>query len=397
MSSEMISIYGFAFGGRAVGKRADGKVCFVRGAVPGETVEAVIVSDKKNYSEGTLEKIVEPSPVRMAPECPNPCPGCSYTHVPYAMELDWKQRQFRTFAEKAKLRAKTEEFMRPPVGAPCRSQWRNKLKLALEFSENASVRAGYRAENNQTLIEVQDCLLACGPIREVLRSGSWKNTLLPGEKSLTFRHTAKDGVRVFSSGSKELLTEELPPFETFQVPADSFFQVNPFMSGVLARKAAELVSLCNPALMVELYCGCGCFSVVCAEREKNLQCIGIELDAHSVNCAETNALNHGVQSRCKFLAGDAGKTFRRKFPHGLPKNTLLLIDPPRTGLDRNALELLCRSKADFILYVSCAPDTLFRDLAQLEKASYSISESTLLDMFPSTAHFESVTLLKRTI
>jgi len=396
MSSERVLIHGFAFGGRAVGKRADGKVCFVRGAIPGETVEAEIVSERKNYSEGILEKVLEPSPFRMVSECPNPCPGCSYSHVPYSMELEWKQRQFRTFAEKAKLRSKPDDFLRPPVGAPCRLQWRNKLKLALEFSGN-DVRAGYRGEDNRTLIEVRDCPLACAPIREVLRSGRWKESLPPGEESLLLRHTAADGVRIVKKGEKAILTEELSSFGKFRVPSDSFFQVNPSLSGVLAGKAAELVSVCRPERMVELYCGCGCFSILCAEREKELRCFGVELDARSVNCAKENASAHGVGTRCEFVAGDAGKTFRRRYPHGLPPNTLLLVDPPRTGLDHGALDLLRRSRADFILYVSCAPDTLFRDLAELEKASCSISESTLVDMFPSTAHFESVTLLKRTV
>lgn len=395
MSSEKVIIHGFAFGGRAVGKRSDGKVCFVRGAIPGETVEAAIVSERKNYSEGTLERILEPSPSRLVAECPNPCPGCSYSHVPYSMELEWKQRQFRTFAEKAKLRANPDDFLRPPVGAPCRTEWRNKLKLALERTENGGIRAGYRAEDNRTLIEVRDCPLACAPIREVLRSGSWKENLSSGEETLLLRHTSADGVCVVRKGEKEILTEELSSFGCFRVPSDSFFQVNPHLSGVLAEKAAELVSRCHPAGLVELYCGCGCFSILCAEREKDLRCFGVELDVRSVNCAKENAAAHGVGDRCEFVAGDAGKTFRRRYPHGLPANTLLLIDPPRTGLDRGALELLCRSRAAFILYVSCAPDTLFRDLAELEKASYSISESTLLDMFPSTAHFESVTLLKR--
>lgn len=395
MSSERVFIHGFAFGGRAVGKRADGKVCFVRGVIPGETVEATIVTDRKNYSEGTLEKVLEPSPVRIAPECPNPCPGCSYSHVPYSMEVEWKQRQFRTFAEKAGLRAKADDFLRSPVGAPCRLQWRNKLKLALE-SSGSGLRAGYRAEDNRTLIEVRDCPLACGPIREMLRSERWKEELPAGEETLLLRHTAKDGVRLVRKGNKAILTEELFPFGCFRVPSDSFFQVNPFLSGVLAQKAAELVSFCRPERMIELYCGCGCFSILCAEREKELRCVGVELDARSVNCAKDNASAHGVSPRCEFLAGDAGKMFRRRFPRGLPENTLLLVDPPRTGLDRRTLELLCRSKADFILYISCAPDTLFRDLAELEKASYAISESTLLDLFPSTAHFESVTLLKRT-
>ena len=120
MTTEVL-IHGFAFGGRAVGRRPDGKVCFVRGAIPGEKVRVRLVTDKKNYSEGVLEEILTPSPQRLIPECPNCCPGCSYAHIPYEMELEWKQRQFRSFAEKAHLQSRPEDFLGAPVGAPVRT------------------------------------------------------------------------------------------------------------------------------------------------------------------------------------------------------------------------------------------------------------------------------------
>ena len=122
---------------------------------------------------------------------------------------------------------------------------------------------------------------------------------------------------------------------------------------------------------------------------------GIELDAEAVKYAGRNAARHGVPDRTEFLAGDCARIFRAKYPHGLPPRSLLLLDPPRTGLDPAMLKLVCRSGAAAILYVSCSPDTLFRDAAQLEKAGFPIRESRMIDLFPSTAHFESVTLLVR--
>ena len=91
MCIEQVDVYGFTFGGRAVGRRENGKVCFVRGAVPGETVRVKIIADKKSYSEGCLESVLNESPLRVAAGCPNPCPGCSYAHVSYETELEWKQ------------------------------------------------------------------------------------------------------------------------------------------------------------------------------------------------------------------------------------------------------------------------------------------------------------------
>jgi len=395
-SWEEVEIFGFAFGGRAVGHCPDGKVCFVRGAVPGETVRVQLKSNKKNFCEGILQDILIPSPARRQPECPVGCPGCSYAHVPYAMELDWKQRQFRSFAEKTRLQSCPADFLREPVGAPVRTGWRNKIRLSLEFSGDGKVRAGYRGEDNRSLVPVEDCPLAVPAIRETLKDNRWRSRLAGKEKTVTFRWTAHDGVVCFSDrAEKRLLTDELTGFGAFQVGAVSFFQINPFMSGTLAGEVVRLVRAANPELLAELYCGCGCFSIACAEQMPDLNTFGVELDPVSIRCARANAIGHGVSDRTEFAAGDSAEVFRRKYPNGLPPNSLLLVDPPRTGLDKAALGLVGKSRADRIIYVSCSPDTLFRDLAYLERCSFRIRESRLLDMFPSTAHFESITELVR--
>ena len=396
MKSEAeVLIHGFAFGGRAVGRRPDGKVCFVRGAVPGETVRVKITAEKKNYSEGVLNEILTPSEQRSIPDCPNRCPGCSYAHVPYEMELEWKQRQFRTFAEKAGLRSRPSDFLRGPEGAPVRTGWRNKIRLSLESASDRTVRAGYRDEDNRTLIPVSDCLLAVPEIREELKQGGWRGSLTGKEKNITFRWTRHDGVRHYCGcGGPEPVTDEISGFGFFQTGESSFFQINPYMSGKLAGEVLRLAEMTAPKQMVELYCGCGCFSIICAEKLAGLQAFGIELDADAVRYAKKNAELHGVAGRAAFAAGDCAQVFRKSYPAGLPAGSLLLVDPPRTGLDPAALELVRQSNASGIIYVSCSPDTLFRDLSRLE-TTYRIRESHLLDMFPSTAHFESVTFLEK--
>ena len=388
-----MTVSGFAFGGRAVGRGPDGKVCFVRGAVPGETVRVRLTAEKKNYSEGVLTAVTKPSPQRLIPPCPNPCPGCSYAQVPYECELEWKQRQFRSLAEKAHLQSDPAQFLRGPVGAPGRIGWRNKIRLSLEFSPDGSVRAGYRAEDNRTLIPVRECLLAAPEINAALRSGEWQKDLTGREKTVTFRRTEADGVCFWTdrNAPSGLLTEKLDGFGEFQVGADSFFQIDPAMSGRLAAEAVRLAETVGPALLAELYCGCGVFSILCAERLPALRTFGIELDPGAIVCARKNAERHGVADRTEFIAGDSAEMFRKRWPRGLPPGTLLLVDPPRTGLDPAMRELIGRSHAAGIIYISCGPDTLFRDLAQLENSGYRIRESRLFDLFPSTAHFESVT------
>ena len=391
-----VQIHGFAFGGRAVGRDPEGKVCFVRGAVPGETVLVGLTADKKSYSEGVLERVVAESSVRLVPECPNQCPGCSYVHVPYEMELEWKQRQFRSFAEKAHLASGPADFLQPPVGSPVRPGWRSKIRLSLEKTPTGPIQAGYRGEDNRTLIPVTDCPLAVPAIRDALRAGEWRKQLTGDEKTVTFRWTRPDGLRIYTDrGGSALILDELKGFGLFETGESSFFQINPYMSGTLAGEVLRLVRLAEPDLLAELYCGCGCFSILCAEHLPGLHAWGAELDPLAVRCAAKNAGRHGTSGRTVFDTGDSAKNFRKKFPRGLPPNTLLLVDPPRTGLDPDALETIARSGAETILYVSCSPDTLFRDLRRLENAAYRIRESRLLDLFPSTAHFESITYLYR--
>ena len=389
-----IRIHGFAFGGRAVGRDSQGKVCFVRGAVPGETVQVSLTADKKNYSEGILTVVKAASPARLLPACPNPCPGCSYAHIPYEMELEWKQRQFRFFAEKARLRSDPGDFLRNPTGAPARTGWRSKIRLSLDRTPDGGIQAGYRGEDNRTLIPVTDCPLAVPAIREALRSGQWRNLLTGREKTVTFRWTRPDGLRIYTDrGGTALIRDELDGFGIFETGERSFFQINPQMSGKLAGEVLERVRSAAPALLAELYCGCGCFSILCAEHLPGLRAWGVELDPLAVRCAAGNARRRGVADRVGFEAGDSAKVLRERYPQGLPPDSLLLVDPPRTGLDPSALKLIARSRAKWILYVSCSPDTLFRDLSQLEEADYRITESRLLDLFPSTAHFESITVL----
>ena len=403
MSMEKLSVHGFAFGGESVGRLENGKVCFLRGGIPGEELSVRITSEKKSYCRGELLEILQRSPFRLQEDdlpCPLGCPGCSYTHIPYALELEWKEKIFRSFAEKARLEyASAGEFLLAATGAGKVDSYRNKIRLSLEFPHGKeSVRAGYRGEDNVTLLEISDCPLAHPAIRETLRSGIWKETLCGTEKSVTFRRTEKDGcVFFFDKGDpSHILTETLGDHGEFRVAENAFFQVNSFMSGVLAQKVADYVKKTDCTFMTELYCGCGCFSIVSAQQQESLHCLGIELENSSVKLAGENAIAHSVADRCSFLAGDSAKVFRRNFPRGLKKNSLLLVDPPRTGMDQKAVKLVAESNADFLIYVSCSPDTLFRDLVTLEKyGAYRVRESSVVDLFPRTGHFESITFCER--
>lgn len=220
------------------------------------------------------------------------------------------------------------------------------------------------------------------PAREKLRPGD----------TVTWRWTLSDGViRYTRRAPKRMLTETLHRHGTFQVPAGSFFQVNISVAALLADRVIRLVSDAAPEELLELYCGVGLFSVLAAKHCPSLTCFGMELDPYAIQAACRNAKFHGVASRCRFESGDASHFT------GItnPRRGMVLLDPPRTGLSPEGTSRLRDLAPRWILYISCAPDTLCRDLARLGAGSeYRVCSSGLLDMFPGTPHFESVTLLE---
>lgn len=379
--SEKATIRAFANGGEAVGTLESGKTVFVRGAIPGEVVEVEIFQDKNRYSKGRLLNIIEESSERIASFCPEfpRCPGCSYCHVPYRIELEWKQKQLEYL-----LRDFEGIVYNSPVGAPGRTHWRNKLTLHIENS-----RCGYRSDDNTTLVPVTSCAIAAEPINEKIASLDLRQ-----EKSVILRYTPQEGVAVFDreKGCRKIITEHLREAGVFKVAADGFFQTNPEIADKLLSYVVSEVQAANCRELCELYCGVGVFSIACAGKIPELRCTGVEISKDSVIRCRNNAANHNVSERCRFHAGDAGTLFSRYKPQN--SDFLLLVDPPRTGMDKNMINCIKRHHPAQLIYISCAADTLARDLRNLA-SDYTIDRVTLFDMFPSTAHFETVTVLKR--
>ena len=379
-----------AFGGDGVGRLPDGKVCFIPGALPGETVRAEITHEAKSFSRAGLLDVTAASPDRIEPDCPfaGTCPGCVYRHAAYECELEWKNRQFTDFLTRGNPAADSIEFL-PPLGAPSRNGCRNKLTFV---SENGAFC--YRGLDNKTAVPVQDCLLGHSTIRELL---STAEPGADGEKR-TFRRTIHDGA--LDSGSEKWqklthLTEQLGPYGEFRVPKASFFQVNIDMAPKLAERVLTLLKETGAEQLLELYCGAGVFSILAAEAVPGLTARAVELDKAAIGAARFNAGNHGVSGRCTFLAADAGAAFRRLSESCDPAKCCVLVDPPRTGLPASLTREIGKFAPMAVLYVSCGPDTLRRDADRLAEHGYRIQTAGMIDMFPATGHFESVTLFRR--
>ena len=381
-----------AFGGDGVGRLPDGKVCFVPGALPGETVRAEIAHEAKSFARAGILDVLTASPERIEPDCPlaGTCPGCAYRHASYACELEWKSRQFSDFLTRGNPAAGSIEFL-PPLGAPSRNGCRNKLTFV---SENGHFC--YRGFDNRTAVPVKDCLLGHPAIRELLASAEPSAN---GTKR-TFRWTLHDGA--LDSGTDAWrrlphLTERLGDFGEFQVPKTSFFQVNPDMAPKLAERVLSFLKETGAERLLELYCGAGVFSILAAEAVPGLSARAVELDKAAIGAAEINAARHGVSGRCTFLAADAGEAFRTLASSCDPARCCVLVDPPRTGLPASLVHEIGQFGPAAVLYVSCAPDTLRRDADRLAEHGYVIRKAGMVDMFPATGHFESVSLFRRSV
>lgn len=384
MSRIPVQAEGFAYGGEAFGRLPDGRICFFRGGVPGETAELELGCVKRSFARGVLRSVPEPSPERLSPECPlavrpgggNFCPGCSFQQVSYPVELYWKQRQLTDFMVRGKLA--DASALDEPVPAPSRFGWRNRLKLT-----RSGGKTGFFSEDNVSIVPVGRCPLAAAALNSRLAE-------LPdeaGDGEIFLRWTEADGV-VVNAGAREL-TERLEEFGSFAVPASSFFQTNTRVAAQLLRGAVGMLKEIGARRLLELYCGVGVFSLAAAQMIPELRAFGVELDARAIGCAKRNAEARQVADRCRFTVGNAEKW--RELPEDFPPDAVL-VDPPRRGLSERLIASLKRWRIPHVIYVSCAPDTLARDLKQLSEF-YRVVRCRLYDMFPCTAHFETLTRL----
>ena len=381
----VLKIDSLAFGGGAVGTLDSGKRCFVRGGVPGDVLKINVVSDRKKFAVGEIVEIQTPSPDRIKPACPyfGQCPGCSYLNIPYELELEWKQKQFERFLIHSRLAEPAA--MGTPIGAPKRFGWRNKIR----FTYRDGIR-GYLAEDNRSLIEIADCQLA----RLDLRNLAMRTPIPPdGTGKVTFR-SSREGARIITEeNAQELLHEDILGQE-MAVPAGAFFQINKEGFDLLAGEFLNLISGLELDIFAELYCGSGTFSML-ASGTNVKKILGIELDRLAVKTAAANLKGKGTCEK-RFLCGDASAMFAH-IRKEKPERVLLLVDPPRTGLAPDLCRKINQSGLRRMIYVSCGPDTLARDLRILETGDrpWHVVSTRLVDLFPSTAHFESITMLER--
>jgi len=384
------------YGGDGLGRLGDGRVIFVPGAWAGEQVKAEITEERRNYVKSRLVEVVEPSPDRIDGAA-KAVPGMVYANISHGGELKAKESQLREFLERARMEV-------PEFACASRStglfNYRNKVVYHFAKYGNAW-RIGYRAEPSHEVVDVAEDPLArpeinakLGEIRRsvamLLTTGPYqvrKDTERKG--SVTVRWTKKSGVKWWlGDAPKDTVLREITCGLDFEVPADGFYQVNPEVGEELARAVAAEYrkGAANAPEILDLYCGVGVLGLCC--RAPSL--VGVESGRQAVDFAKRNAASQGAAD-ARFFANQVGHSLR-KLKTG--PGTTVIVDPPRGGMEPNVPRWLASSGAARILYVSCDPATMTRDLKTLSGA-YAVESVRWFNMFPRTARFETLAVLAR--
>lgn len=393
----VVTIHEVAYPGRAVA-RHDGQIVFLTGAWPGERVRARITRRHARHLEAELVEVLEPSPDRRSAACPlaERCPGCRYQTLDYAAEVACKAAQLGSLL--ARIGGLRDLPAIETRAAPAALGYRNKLVLHADAGDPPAA-LGYVAEDNASVFDVPACPLAHPALNTLLAARradpDFRRALRPHARA-TFRHTAADGALAWigpADPAAPPLTEATP-MGPVRVPRGGFFQVNPTVAGRLLEtvgawaRAIEAVEL-----IVDAYAGAGVMGFAAA-RARSAAVRAIESEAAGLRAACANAAALGIADYTARAATTEAALGGALADAPLAR-TLLIVDPPRTGLAPAVTRAIARRPPAWLLYVSCAPDTLARDLRALAAGGYRPERLALHDMFPRTPYFETAVWLAR--
>lgn len=372
-----ITITKIAYGGEGIGS-VDGKICFVDNALPGETVLARIVEEKPKFMRARTARILAASPHRTVPECRyyGACGGCQYQHLSYEEELRWKETQVR---EHLSRNLKIDPALIRPI-AGCAKPYGYRGSVTLH---EARGRAGFFGVDNKTLVEIETCLLAADPLMEVFKRK-------PGGKDADTAYRVSSEGKVFSSAQDSFFDIRVGN-KTITTHSKSFFQNNLEATEKLADKIKEKAAQISPAMFIDLYAGAGTFTLLSAPANASL--VIAEESPWGLQALEKNLQRWNLTA--EVLKGKVERIFPEWLKKHNPQKAMLLVDPPRTGMDsRLAEKIAAHPGIENLAYVSCHLGTLTRDLGIiLKNGRLKIREVYPFDMFPRTKHIEILVLL----
>ena len=365
-----LTIHDIAFGGEGVA-RIDELVVFVPFVLTGETVEAEVTEMKKSFARARLLRVLTPAPERVEPPCRyfGACGGCQYQHMAYAAQLPMKQKQIADLFERVGKIAR--ELVAPVIPCPAPYGYRNRIMIRSQWNGPArKLEIGFIRTDNKFVEDITECKIA--------------------EPSLNEQITEVRAHPPHKGGLKVVL--RVQP-EGWEVPRDSFFQNNFFLLPKLVETVGHFLKAGGSRHLVDLYCGVGFFGIEAAGVVESFT--GVEYDRLAIAAARQNAAARGITNG-EFVAAQVEEVLPelvKKFP---PGQTAVLLDPPRKGCRPETLELLRTTRPAQVIYVSCHPATMARDLNILcADGVFELVRVQPLDMFPQTQHVECVADLRR--
>ncbi|URZ17924.1 23S rRNA (uracil(1939)-C(5))-methyltransferase RlmD [Clostridium felsineum] len=436
--------------GEGIGK-VDNFTVFVKGAVKGEKVKAKIIKVNKNFAIGKLIDVIEKSEDRAEPVCSiyNKCGGCQLQHLKYEKQLEFKKNKVTECLRRiAKVDLSTVKI-NETIGMETPNYYRNKVQLPVG-EVNGEVKIGFYRERSHDIIEVDKCFiqddtaneimlvvkkwikdfnieayneaLGKGVLRHIMIRKAFKtgqimlvlvtNTeKLPQKKELIHRITTEIkgikgiiqninnkktnvvlGQREITLWGENIIEDYIGEFK-FNVSSKSFFQVNPVQTEKLYETVLRFAGLTGNEVVFDAYCGTGTISLFLSQKANKVY--GVEMVPEAIENAKINAQQNGV-GNAEFIVGKAEEEIPKLIEKGI-KPEIVVVDPPRKGCEKALLESIAGGEPRTIVYVSCDPATLSRDLGILNELGYEVKEVQPVDMFPETGHVETVVLLQRKV
>ena len=391
--------------GRGIAKIND-KIIFIPNALPEETVDVDIILEKKKYYEGIIKETINASDKRIKSICPyfEECGGCQFLNMNYPDSLDYKQNKVEEIMNKyLGIKIKINNI----VACDNNLYYRNKTTFQVEND------IGFFKEKTNTLIPVDKCYISDIKINDIYKAIK-DNLNLTNVKQVIIRATKNtlESMVIFKTSNYidnkkiiDILKKKVDSIyindeliygkgkiienlcnKNFYISPSSFFQVNTLQAEKLYNKAIVYADIKKEDTVLDLYCGTGTIGIVASDKAKKV--IGIELNKEAIKDANENKKLNNINN-IEFYAGDVGKILNKNNY----KPDIIIVDPPRAGLDSLALAQILNIRPKKLVYVSCDLMTLVRDLKLLSN-DYDILELTPVDMFPYTAHVESVCALK---
>ncbi|MBB6454908.1 23S rRNA (uracil1939-C5)-methyltransferase [Salirhabdus euzebyi] len=433
--------------GSAVGK-INGYPLFVPYGLPGEKAKVKVIKVKKNFAFGKLVEVTEQSPERIEPPCDvfYQCGGCQLQHMSYEMQLEMKHKQVKDTLRKLGNIDVENISIHPVIGMEDPWRYRNKVQIPVRGIEGR-LETGFYKQKSHEIINMDTCPITDeqndrmveavrriaedagitpydeeshrGTLRHIMvRNGQATNEIMivlvtrteklpyeekiveeihkayPNVKSIVHNVNSKRTNVILGDKTKVLWGEEYIHDTIgdikFAISAKSFYQINPVQTKKLYDQALQYANLSGNETVIDAYCGIGTISLFLAQQAKKVY--GVEIVPEAIEDAKNNAKLNGFDN-AEFVVGAAEKVMSWWKSQGL-RPDVIVVDPPRKGCDEELLHAMVDMKPTRIVYVSCNPSTLARDLKILSEAGVVLKEVQPVDMFPQTSHIECVALLE---